>query len=166
MVAMKDKSALYAGEPPSAQARCGTNPAHRLLVIDDDIGVRQICVQVLISAGYRVDAAEDGAAGWEALHANSYDLLITDNNMPKVSGVDLVKKLRCARMSLPVILTSGAMPATAGLQLAATLLKPFSGRELLGTVEKVLCATDSAREQFEPLPIWQSQPLADGLRPS
>ena len=150
---MKDKSVSYAAEPPGAQARYGTNPAHRLLVIDDDIDVRQICAQVLISAGYQVDAAEDGAAGWEALHANSYDLLITDNNMPKLSGVELVKKLRSARMSLPVILASGTIPAAVGLQLAATLLKPFSATELLGIVKKVLSATTgSAREQLHPLP--------------
>jgi YesN/AraC family two-component response regulator len=57
-----------------------------------------------------VDTAEDGEFGWEALQAKNYDLLITDNNMPKVSGLELVKKLRSARMALPVILASGAMP--------------------------------------------------------
>jgi DNA-binding response OmpR family regulator len=161
---MKDSGTAHAGEPASAQARCGTNPPHRILVVDDDVDIRQVNAEVLILSGYQVDVAEDGAAGWEALHANSYDLLITDNNMPKISGVELVKKLRSARMALPVILASGAMPAEElNLQLAATLRKPFTGDELLGTVNKVLRATNSAREQTEPLPIWRSQPSAVGL---
>ena len=49
------------------------------------------------------------------------------------------------------------------LQLAATLLKPFTGDELLGTVKKVLRAIGSARGQIEPLPVWRSQPAADAL---
>jgi hypothetical protein len=49
------------------------------------------------------------------------------------------------------------------LQLAATLLKAFAVDALLDTVKNVLRATDSAREQIELLPIWRSQPSADGL---
>ena len=44
------------------------------------------------------------------LQLNGYDLLITDNKMPKVSGVDLLNKLYAARMALPVITVSGTMP--------------------------------------------------------
>jgi DNA-binding response OmpR family regulator len=162
---MQDNRTSRAGEAASAEARCGTDPPHRILVVDDDSGIRQLSARVLIPCGYEVDTAEDGAVAWEALHANRYDLLITDYNMPKVSGVELVKKLRSARMALPVILASGAMPAEElnrhpWLQLAATLRKPFTGDELLGTVKKVLRGTDSA---CEPLPIWRSQPSADGL---
>jgi len=101
-----------------------------------------------------VDLAEDGEAGWEALHANRYDLLITDNSMPKISGVELVQKVRSARMALPVIMASAALPAEGlNLQLDGVLLKPFSGDELLGTVKKVLCATDSARKRTGPSSI-------------
>jgi DNA-binding response OmpR family regulator len=121
----------------------------RILVVDDDISIRQLSAAVLKPSGYQVDTAEDGAAGWEALHGKSYDLLITDHDMPKVSGVELVKKLRSARMTLPVVLTSGALPAdelsrNPSLRLAATLLKPFSRDELLGTVMEVLRVSDSA----------------------
>jgi two-component system sensor histidine kinase and response regulator WspE len=117
-------------------------------VVDDDISIRELSAAVLMPSGYQVDTAEDGAAGWEALHGNNYDLLITDHNMPRVSGVELVKKLRSARMALPVVLTSGALPTeelsrNPSLQLAATLLKPFSPDELLGTVIQVLRGSDS-----------------------
>ena len=122
----------------------------------------------MIYSGYYVDAAEDGAVAWDALQRESYDLLVTDHNMPKVSGIELVKKLRSARMALPVILASGTMPVDEldrhpWLQLAATLHKPFTADELVDTVKKVLHPTDSAREQIEPLVTWRNQPSADGL---
>ena len=165
---MKNTEILQSEKPASSQARCGADPPHRILVVDDESDIRQLSSAVLISSGYKVDAAEDGEAGWEALHANSYDLLITDNNMPKVTGVELVKKLRSARMALPVILASGLMPAEElnrhpWLQIHATLLKPFTGDELLGTVKQVLRATDSVLAQIEPLPTWRNQPSPDGL---
>lgn len=120
-------------------------PPHRILVVDDDRDIRQLCADVLVRSGYLVDTAEDGALGWLALDVNDYNLLITDNNMPKVSGVELVKKLRSARMDLPVVLATSALPTEAigrdpSLDLAATLLKPFTIFELLDTVEKVLRA--------------------------
>ena len=96
-----------------------------------------------------MDVAQDGAAAWKALHANNYDLLITDNNMSKVSDVELVKKLRSAAMTLPVILVSGELPTekldrNPSLQLAATLVKTFSSGQLLETVKEVLLAADDA----------------------
>ena len=147
-LAMKDNGLLPACESAGAPLESQTNPPHRSLVVDDDTCIRQLNTKVLIHSGYEVDAAEDGAAAWEALNADSYDLLITDNNMPKVSGVDLLKKLRSARMALPVIMATGRLPKEEftrypWLQPAATLLKPYTLEELLGTVKKVLCEADS-----------------------
>lgn len=118
--------------------------SQRILVVEDEGAIRQICSEALVRSGYQVDAAEDGEAGWNALNAasldaNGYDLLITDNRMPWLSGVELIQKLRSARMELPVILASGALPANAdGLHLAAILPKPFSQDQLLQTVRHVL----------------------------
>jgi DNA-binding response OmpR family regulator len=125
------------------------NPTQRILVVEDDVAIRRLNAQVLVGSGYEVAAAEDGAAGWEALHANNFDLLITDHDMPRLSGLELVKKVRSARMTLPVILASGSLHTEElarhpWLQLAATLLKPFSPRQLLETVKTVLSAADSA----------------------
>jgi DNA-binding response OmpR family regulator len=146
---MKDQNLANAGQLCSAlPTRCQTNPT-RILLVEDDIGIRQLSAEALTSSGYQVETAEDGSAGWESLQASNYDLLITDNNMPNVSGVELVEKLRSARMTLPVVTASGTIPTEAlngdsSLQLAATLLKPFTMNELLGTVEKVLRATEVA----------------------
>lgn len=134
------------------------NASQRILVVDDDVFVRQISVRTLLGFGYHVDTAEDGVAGWEALHGSSYDLLITDHNMPKVTGVELVQKLRSARMTLPVVLVSGVMPTeelsrNPSLQIAATLPKPFSPDELLGTVKKVLQAAEGAPSRAAYFPV-------------
>ncbi len=119
-----------------------------------------------------MDTAEDCKAGWEALHATrhapeSYALLITDHDMPGLSGLALVKKLRAARMALPVIMATGTLPTEdlmnryPWLQPAATLVKPYSIEQLLGTVEKVLRATAAPGEEMVPTPKW---PSAGGLQ--
>jgi DNA-binding response OmpR family regulator len=136
--------------------------------VDDDRDIRRFSAQALIGSGYHADTAEDAAA-WEALQIKAFNLLITDNHVPKLTGVELVRKLRSARMALPVIMATGKLPTEAltqnsSLRLAALLPKPFSIDELLETVRTVLHATDNAPGQLESLPDWRSQPSADGLR--
>jgi DNA-binding response OmpR family regulator len=166
---MKENTISQAGESACAPLQREANLPQRILVVDDDISIRQLSTEVLIHSGYEVDAAADGAAAWEALQIKAFNLLITDHNMPRLTGVELVKKLRSARMALPVILATGRLPTeelaqNPSLQLAAMLPKPFTVEELLGTVTKVLRATVSAPGQFDPLPDWRSQPSAVGLR--
>ena len=142
---MKNDKVPQTGASPGAQARCQATPCNRILVVDDEVEIRQINAEVLRRVGYQTETAADGAAAWEALQANSYDLLITDNRMPKVSGVELVKKMRSAHMTLPVILASGLLPTeeldrNPWLQPLATLVKPFTGGQLLETVNQVLAS--------------------------
>jgi DNA-binding response OmpR family regulator len=114
-------------------------PRRRILVVDDDDDIRRFNAEALTGSGYHVEAAVDGAQGWEALNASRYDLLITDNNMPNLTGIELIKKITAARIPVPVILASGVPhPEESELRLAAKLPKPFTLEELLGTVEKVL----------------------------
>ena len=86
----------------------------------------------------------------------SYALLITYHNMPGLTGLALIKKLRDARMILPVIMATGALPSEdlfvryPWLQPAVALLKPYSVEQLLGTVEKVLRAIVIPDEKFAP----------------
>jgi acetyltransferase-like isoleucine patch superfamily enzyme/CheY-like chemotaxis protein len=133
-----------AAKPDGDQA----NPPHRILVVEDDRELRQINAMVLTHAGYTVDMAEDGAAAWEALQANQYGLMITDNHMPRLTGVELLKKLRSARMGLPVIMATGTLPTqelaeNPGLEPVAMLAKPYAPDQLLDTVKDVLHAAFS-----------------------
>ena len=119
------------------------NLAPLVLVVDDDLHIRHLIATHLSKADYRVDTAGDGAEAWEALNDVSYHLLITDHNMPKVTGLELIKKLRSEDMTLPVILVSGTIPTEElkrhpSLRIEAMLPKPFSIFELLDKVKKVL----------------------------
>ena len=137
---MEKNEILQTGESASAPTRCQAIPSNRILVVDDDKDIRQVNLEVLRRFGYQTDTAADGAAAWERLHAQSYDLLITDNNLPKVSGVELVKKVRSARLTLPVILATRALPIEelernpwlqpSGLEITSTHRKSIIGQKL------------------------------------
>ena len=121
--------------------------AHRILVVDDNISIRELTTEILIGAGYNVDTAPDGAAGWEALQTKKYDLVITDNFMPKVTGIEMVKSLHAAQMNLPVIMATAIFPQEEfqlhpWLKTVPTLLKPFRSVELLSTVRKALSVSE------------------------
>jgi CheY-like chemotaxis protein len=140
---MKDNKMSSAGEPAGAPWQRPTNRPHRILVVDDDSDTRQLSVDVLVGSGYDVDAVIDGAAGWEALQASNYDLTITDNKMPRMTGIEMIEKLRSARMTLPVIMATGHLPMNEfarkpWLKPDATLQRPFSNDDLLEVVIKVL----------------------------
>ena len=121
-----------------------TSPATpRILVVDDDAAFRFLNTGALKVFGYEVDVAEDGAVAWEMLRLRHYDLLITDNNMPKVTGVELLEILHVAHLVLPVIMATGKTPdgelASQSCPLPdAVLIKPFSRKLLLETVQAVL----------------------------
>jgi DNA-binding response OmpR family regulator len=119
-------------------------PARRILVVNDELDTRQFYCEALAQTGYQVDAAEDGDAGWKMLLAashdsNGYDLVITDNNMPKMSGVEMIRKLRAAGMTLFVIMATSAVPPDLEkLNIAAILEKPFNTQQLVQTVKDAL----------------------------
>jgi len=146
-------------EPAIAPVRGRTNSPHRILVVDDNSDIRQLSVDVLADSGYDVEAAQDGAAGWEALQADDYDLVITDNKMPRMTGIEMIEKLRAAHMSLLVIMATGNLPAyefarKPWLKPDATLQRPFSNDDLLATVKKILHAgdgNDGRKETLLPL---------------
>jgi CheY-like chemotaxis protein len=119
-------------------------PAHRILLVEDDSTILQFSVLVLVRAGYQVSAVEGTQAAWEALQSRSYDLLITDNQMPGLSGLELVSKLRSAQLGLPVVVASGGIDGeelaqNQLLQPAIALPKPFTPDQLLETVAEALC---------------------------
>lgn len=137
--------------------------------MEDDGDIRYLNAEVLKRYGYQVDTAEDGASGWRALNAKRYDVLITDHTMPRVTGLDLIKKLRSEEMQLAVILASGTVPTEElcrypWLQLDAMLLKPYAAEDLLQTVRTVLGVVDSSRKQIVPPPYQRSHQLANGLQ--
>jgi CheY-like chemotaxis protein len=132
-----------------------------ILYADDDPLFRGFSVETLTHSGYAVTPVEDGLQAWAALHSKGYDLLITDNNMPRMTGLELAAKTRLEGMKLPIIVASGTAGLLAGtdydwLRVAARLQKPFATEELLETVEQVLHPTASVHQRrdifFQVLP--------------
>ncbi len=80
----------------------------RLLVVDDSLTVREAERQMLEYAGYEVDVAVDGLEAWSAVRLSAYDLVITDVDMPRMTGIELVRRIRSEgpRQDVPIIIVS------------------------------------------------------------
>ncbi|MDQ0666034.1 hybrid sensor histidine kinase/response regulator [Pseudomonas sp. W2I6] len=83
-------------------------PRKRILVVDDSLTVRELQRKLLLNRGYEVAVAVDGMDGWNALRSEDFDLLITDIDMPRMDGIELVTLLRrdTRLQSLPVMVVS------------------------------------------------------------
>ncbi|MEV4698920.1 hybrid sensor histidine kinase/response regulator [Pseudomonas brassicacearum] len=83
-------------------------PRKRILVVDDSLTVRELQRKLLLNRGYDVAVAVDGMDGWNALRSEDFDLLITDIDMPRMDGIELVSLLRRDNrlQSLPVMVVS------------------------------------------------------------
>jgi len=139
---------------------------HRILVVDDDPYICQSNAEILRRHGYVADTATDGLAAWDSLQTNHYDLLVTDNDMPRMSGVQLLEKIHQAQLILPVIVASGTMPVEAlehpeWHNLEALLPKPYSAVGLLETVVNVLL---QAYQEIGLPFVWQNQLPAGQMR--
>jgi two-component system alkaline phosphatase synthesis response regulator PhoP len=126
-----------------------SNCHQRVLVVEQECDIRQLNAEVLIDAGYQVDLAEDGAAAWATLQLHRFDLLITDQFLPKVSGVELLKKIHIARMTVPVIMATQILPTWEFalhpcLQRVTMLRMPYTIDKLLGMVKSILPDTANA----------------------
>ena len=117
-------------------------PEAHILVVDDDLQVRQLVGRFFRDNGYRVTGARDGREMREALASAKIDLLVLDLMLPGASGLDLCRELR-ASSSVPIIMLTARGEDTdriVGLELGADdyLAKPFNPRELLARVRAVL----------------------------
>jgi len=136
-----DETAL--GAPPTSP-RISTQ-APRVLLADDSKTVREMVTRALRGAGYEVDSAANGLEAWQRLFTDRYDLLMTDLEMPRLGGLELVERLRAeprlARLPV-VVLTSRvsdrARARAAELGVRAFVVKPAAGVRLLREVEAAL----------------------------
>jgi acetyltransferase-like isoleucine patch superfamily enzyme/CheY-like chemotaxis protein len=140
---MNNPSGTSCKQGADADEEKGANPSRRILVVEDDTDQRQLNATALINSGFEADMAEDGAAAWEALLSTRYDLLITDNHMPRLTGIELLNKMRSARMSVPVIMATTTAPTeelaqNPWLEPVTTLEKPYSTGQLVGIVKGLL----------------------------
>jgi two-component system chemotaxis response regulator CheY len=119
--------------------------AKTILTVDDSVSIRQMVAFTLKSAGFSVVEAVDGQDGLAKAKFQSIDLVLTDQNMPRMDGISLVKALRGLpqyRATPILVLTteSGDTMKAQGKAAGATgwLVKPFNPQRLLEVVNKVL----------------------------
>ena len=117
----------------------------KILAVDDSASMRQMVSFTLKGAGHDVQEACDGVEALKIAQTGTFDLVLTDINMPNMDGVTLIKELRqlSAYKFTPMLtLTteSGAEKKAEGKQAGATgwIVKPFSPDQLLATIKKVL----------------------------
>jgi len=126
------------------------NPPVRILLAEDDPDIRHLIRSILVSQGYTVFSCSDGRHALEIVHAAPrFDLLITDIQMPHLSGLDLAAHLCAAHPATPIIVMSGNPPSQSALVHIAQrgwhfFLKPISIVPLLDTIEHALASRDVA----------------------
>lgn len=79
----------------------------RILVVDDEPLVYEVVEAILDGAGFKVEVAETAEDAWALIQCNDYGLLVTDKNLPGMSGVDLVAKIKSAGLDLPSLVITG-----------------------------------------------------------
>ena len=118
----------------------------RLLICDDEVHILRAAEFKLKRAGYEVRTAFDGEEAWQAIQAEMPDMLITDYQMPRLDGLQLIARCRQTPVTatLPIVLlTAKGMELDqpgliAKFKLGAIFSKPFSPRELQSRVEQMI----------------------------
>ena len=118
---------------------------HSVLAVDDSGSIRGLVSHVLGDAGYEVVLAEDGQEALDYAADNSVDVVLTDINMPRVNGIELIQKLRGMshyKFTPMLVLTteSSQEMKMKGREVGATgwLVKPFDPDQLIAVIKKVL----------------------------
>jgi two-component system OmpR family response regulator len=123
----------------------------RILVVEDDTKIASFLVRGLKQAGYAIDQASDGESGLALAESTDYDAAIVDVMLPKLDGVSLVRRIRAARLLMPVLFLSARTSVddrVHGLQSGGDdyLTKPFAFSELLARVQALIRRSRSSPE--------------------
>jgi two-component system OmpR family response regulator len=120
----------------------------RILVVDDEPGVRELICDALHMSDFQTLQAVDGLAALSAIRRDRFDLMILDINMPKLDGLELLEKIRKDGMEIPALMLSARgdkVDISQGLKQGADdyMTKPFSIEELVLRVRAILRRTST-----------------------
>jgi DNA-binding NtrC family response regulator len=152
----------------------------RILIVDDEEIVLRSCQRILRDDGYQIDVARDGLAALGLVNENDYDVLILDIKMPKMDGIEVLRRVKEARPDIDVVMITGLHDigtAVQAMKLGALdyLPKPFEPEDLQMLVAKAfdrraalggmlnLENEDSSSYHFENI-IGSSVPMQDVFR--
>src|SRR5271170_3870612 len=127
---------------PPESTTASTENAYRILIIDDEAGIRESLETLLALEGYAVDTANDGEAGLNSLGQRSYDLVLLDLALPGLNGIEILAQIRERYTDLPVIMITA-----------------------FGTVNNVVDAIRAGAQNFVQKP-WDNEKLLADIRAS
>ena len=118
-------------------------PAKPILVVDDEINMRNALFEALTRQGHAVDLAENGEEAIEKFKANPFDLVITDVRMPRKDGMTLLREIKQTSPQTPVVVVSGYGTVETAVEAMRDgafdyILKPFSLEMIEQTVDRAL----------------------------
>jgi DNA-binding NtrC family response regulator len=141
-----------------------SQPQAKILIVDDDKGVRSALLRTLTKAGYNVSAASEASEGLAQMILHPVDLVISDHLMPNMLGLDFLKLVRTRYPeTLRILLTAYAEVKTAldainHGEIYRFLLKPWDEDELLVTLHLALEQVELQRENRRLLNFLRQQP--------
>ena len=131
-----------AGWPPPVRSNAQTNNmnTHAVLVVDDQATHRELMRGVLAGAGFFVETADSGIEALERMRTSAYSLVLTDQLMAGMPGVELMRNVHVLRTGLPVVIVMAYGTAVDAMKAGAVdfIQKPFTSEELLLVVRRVL----------------------------
>lgn len=125
----------------------------KILVVDDEAGIRDLICDALSIGGFEVVSSPDGLQGLQQIREKRFDLLILDVNMPKMDGFALLEKIRADGSTTPVIMLSARgqkVDINQGLRLGADdyMTKPFGLEELSLRINAILKRTNKTAAEM------------------
>ena len=101
-------------------------PKAKILIIDDEQGIRDFLAYELGRQGYTVLAAKDGEKGVEKLREEKFDLVISDIKMPKMDGIELLQKIRAEQPDVPVVLMTAFATINTAVQVIPAAIRKIA----------------------------------------
>ncbi len=113
----------------------------KILWVDDEIDILKSQIVFLETKGYSIDTAKDGYAAIEKIEKSSYDIVFLDENMPGMSGIEVLSRIKEKQSSLPVIMITKSedeeiMETALGSRISDYLIKPVNPKQVLLTIKK------------------------------
>lgn len=131
--------------------QCRRMAKHRLLIVDDDIGLSEMLTEYLAAEELELTAAASGTLGLREAQRGDYDLIILDVMLPGLSGFEVLQELRKTEKRTPVLMLTAKgddIDRIVGLEMGADdyLPKPFNPRELVARIKAILRRTTEEAE--------------------
>jgi len=118
-----------------------TSKKRTILIAEDDFSLLSLLTELFESYNYNVIPSSTGLEVLNSLRENKFDILIIDNNMPELDGINCINEIRKQGLTTPIVLATGSLNneenSLADLNIAHIINKPYNFEELIGVIEKI-----------------------------